>query len=588
MKGRILLLAIIAGISMASCVERAPLQLGPLFVKRIINAMTLEEKLHLLVADSSATYAIPRLGIPAITLADATDSQPVTALTSTWNMELMRNVGKAMGCKARDKGPDVLFLSPINIQTAYYAEDPLLIGRMAGAMVEGIQSGGVGASLKYLGVNNSIGDDNRLTPRALREIYLKGFEVAVKESQPNAVITSHAYINGMNASQSRGLLRIILHDEWEFKGAVISQRPVGNDLVAQLKGGTDLLMNGGTAQIEEIRVALDSGKLKESDINRAVENILKMILGTPHFTGSSDSGIDASACESAILLKNTNQALPVNNPDDAGLIVIEKTFADFELTRDEVEHIHKSCINYRAAGKKAIVWLKTKGIVETASWKHLPDAILMTWNDVSEEAVLNDLLTGKVNPSGKLPVTLPMTLEPKTDMDYVVYTEDVFVGYRYYDTFRKEVSYPFGFGLSYTTFTYDNPTIHEEKGEYTVTIDVTNTGKYAGKEVVQLYVSAPMDIGPSKPLKELKAFAKTNELQPGEKETLTMRVSQMELASFNDAIGAWVVDRGSYKFLIGASSQDIRQMISTEISESIEKNANGVLLPRGVIETLGL
>lgn len=556
-----------------------------------MNAMTLDEKLHLLVADSGATYAIPRLGIPAITLGDATNCRPVTALTSTWNVEFMQGVGKAMACKARKEGTDVLHLSPINIQTVNYAEDPLLIGRVAGAMVEGIQSGGVGASLKYLGVNNSIGDDNRLTPRALREIYLKGFEIAVKESQPGAVITSHAYINGTNAAQSRGLLRMILHDEWGFKGAVLSQRVVDNDPVAQLKAGTDLLMNTDAQQIEELKAAIDSGKLTLLDINRAVENVLGMILATPHFTHAEDSAAapcqnTASVGEGIVLLKNANRALPVNKPGDAGLIVIEKASTGFELSHDEMEQIRKSCSSHRAAGRKSVVWLKVKGVVETASWKHLPDAILLTWNDVPDAAVLNDLLTGKINPSGKLPVTLPVAMEQRPDEDFVTYTEDVFVGYRYFDTFRKVVSYPFGFGLSYTTFAYDNLSISEAKGEYTITVDVTNTGKCAGKEVAQLYVSAPIDMGSAKPLKELKAFAKTKELQPGETETLTMQVSQMELASFNDATGAWVVDRGNYKFLVGASSQDIRQMVSAEVSESVAQSANNVLLPRGIIGTL--
>lgn len=316
-----------------------------------------------------------------------------------------------------------------------------------------------------------------------------------------------------------------------------------------------------------------------------------MILATPHFTHAEDSAAapcqnTASVGEGIVLLKNANRALPVNKPGDAGLIVIEKASTGFELSHDEMEQIRKSCSSHRAAGRKSVVWLKVKGVVETASWKHLPDAILLTWNDVPDAAVLNDLLTGKINPSGKLPVTLPVAMEQRPDEDFVTYTEDVFVGYRYFDTFRKVVSYPFGFGLSYTTFAYDNLSISEAKGEYTITVDVTNTGKCAGKEVAQLYVSAPIDMGSAKPLKELKAFAKTKELQPGETETLTMQVSQMELASFNDATGAWVVDRGNYKFLVGASSQDIRQMVSAEVSESVAQSANNVLLPRGIIGTL--
>lgn len=269
---------------------------------------------------------------------------------------------------------------------------------------------------------------------------------------------------------------------------------------------------------------------------------------------------------------------------------------------------------FHAAGKKVVVVLNVGGAIETASWKALPDAILCAWQGGQEGGnSVVDVLSGKVSPSGKLTMTFPVKFEDHAsstnfpinlksdidivnankgekkhsvkDVDYTRYEEDVFVGYRYFDSFGKQVSYPFGYGLSYTTFEYANPSIEVGNGTYTVTVDVKNTGKMAGKEVVQLYVAAPNSAQMDKPEKELKAFAKTKTLEPGETATVTLTVNAVDLASYDEASSSWVVDAGTYKFLVGASSRDIKAALDADVAASA-KRANDILKLEESIKTL--
>jgi beta-glucosidase len=288
---------------------------------------------------------------------------------------------------------------------------------------------------------------------------------------------------------------------------------------------------------------------------------------------------------------------------DVALITIGRTsgeFADrrlpddFNLSNEEQQLIQAVCKAFHAAGKKVVVILNIGGVIETVSWKDQPDAILLAWQAGQEGGnTVADVLSGNVNPSGKLPMTFPLSYAdvpsasnfpqdytpnpasmmgapdnsnatPVRNIDYTVYEEDIFVGYRYFDTQRKAVSYPFGFGLSYTDFAYANATVKEQKGVYTVTVDVKNTGAAAGKEVVQLYISAPAGSLP-KPSKELKAFAKTKNLNPGETQTVALTFTASDLASFNEAKNAWVTDAGTYRLLIGASVQDIRSTVEVTV-----------------------
>lgn len=748
---------------LSACGPGTP-QLGKDSIDDVIGAMTLEEKAHLLIGmgmagasgDSTVigttkklvpgaagtTYPIPRLGIPAIVLADGPaglridptrdgDSAtyycthfPIgTLLASTWNEELVEEVGKSIGNEVLEYGADVLLAPALNVHRnplcgrnfEYYSEDPLVSGKIAAAYVKGVQSNGVGTSIKHFAVNNQEtnrnANDARVTPRALREIYLKGFEITVKEAEPWTVMSSYNYINGTYASENEALLTTLLRDEWGFKGMVMTDWFGGKDAVAQMIAGNDMLQPGRANQYNMIIEGVKSGKLDESILNRNVKRVLELILQSPRFKGyqySNRPDLKAhaavtrqSATEGMVLLKNENNALPLsrdikniallgctsydfiaggtgsgnvnraytvslldglknagyqideslkatyeqhidaenkkNAPDpskafarfmpvprptelipstkelselvnksDVALITLGRTSGefvdrkvnDFELSKEEFEMLQSVCKAFHAAGKKVIVTLNIGGVIETASWKNVPDAILLAWQAGQEGGnSVTDVLNGKVSPSGKLPMTFPnkltdaassanfpMDVKADTDVrnkgdkkssvrnvDYTNYEEDIFVGYRYFDSFGKQVSYPFGYGLSYTTFDYTNPSIKVDNGVYTITVDVKNTGNFAGKEVVQLYVSAPNNAKMNKPEKELKAFAKTRELKPGEIVTITLMVKAQDLASYDEASSSWIVDAGSYKFLISASSSDVKVVLNADVVVAAEK-----------------
>lgn len=754
------LFSIALGAALVSCGPSVP-QLGKASLDDVIAAMTLEEKGHLIVGTGMAgfsgdsavigetrklvpgaagtTYPIERLGIPAVVLADGPaglrinptregDSAtyycthfPIgTLLASTWDQELVENVGKAIGNEVLEYGADVLLAPALNIHRnplcgrnfEYYSEDPVVAGKIAAAYVRGVQSNGVGTSIKHFAANNQetnrMGTDAHISPRTLREIYLKGFEITVKESAPWTVMSSYNYLNGIYTSENKELLTTLLRDEWGFGGMVMTDWFGGKNVVAQMEAGNDMLQPGTDKQYEAIVQAVKDGRLDEAILDRNVKRILEMILQTPHFKGykfSNKPDLKAhaavtrqSATEGMVLLKNDNSALPLaadvknvalfgctsydfiaggtgsgnvnraytvslldglNNagytvddalkaayeqylasekdrlaktkkewfmPDvrpaemaltpqtiqeqaakaDVALITLGRTsgefldrkLSDFNLSREETEMLQAVCKTFHAAGKKVVVVLNIGGVIETASWKAQPDAILCAWQAGQEGGnSVADVLSGKASPSGKLPMTFPVKFDDaassanfpidmtaniditnagdkKSDVknvDYTDYEEGIYVGYRYFDSFGKAVSYPFGYGLSYTTFEYANPAIKADNGIYTVTVDVKNTGKAAGKEVVQLYVSAPGNAAMEKPEKELKAFAKTRELQPGEAATVTLTVKAADLASYDEASSSWVVDAGNYKFLIGASSRDIKAAMGADVAAATQK-----------------
>ena len=764
----------VAAAALCSCGPGAP-QLGKASLDEVIGAMTLEERAHLVVGTGMAgfsgdsavigetknivpgaagtTYPIERLGIPAVVLADGPaglrinptregDSNtyycthfPIgTLLASTWNQELVENVGKSIGNEVLEYGTDVLLAPALNIHRnplcgrnfEYYSEDPVVAGKIAAAYVRGVQSNGVGTSIKHFAVNNQetnrTGVDARVSQRALREIYLKGFEITVKEGQPWTVMSSYNYLNGTYTSEDPELLTTLLRDEWGFKGMVMTDWFGGKDAVAQMKAGNDMLQPGTDKQYEAIVKGVNEGKLDVAVLDRNVKRILEMILQTPKFKGyaySNKPDLQAhaavtrqSATEGMVLLKNANAALPlakevknvalfgctsydfvaggtgsgnVNHayvvslvdglknvgytvdeglknayesylksekeriakekkswfmPDqrpaemplsaqtiqeqvakaDVALVTIGRTSGefldrkveDFNLTKEEKQMLQDVTRAFHSAGKKVVVVMNIGGVIETASWKNLPDAILCAWQAGQEGGnSVADVLAGKASPSGKLTMTFPVKFEDAAssanfpidqtgniditnkevkrgnvkDVDYTNYEEDIYVGYRYFDSFNKEVSYPFGYGLSYTTFAYSNPAIKAENGVYTITVDVKNTGKMAGKEVVQLYATAPDAAASNKPDKELKAFAKTKELQPGETATVTLTVKAADLASFDEAASAWVVAAGEYKFLVGASSRDIKAELKANVAASTEK-VNDILAPESTLTLL--
>lgn len=747
---------------------------------KVISAMTLDEKLDVLIGssgnqstDANATIGnaselvpgaagqlngVPRLGIPSTVVADGpaglriqpkrqgTDKTfycthfPVAMLMSaTWNTQLVKEVGAAMGNEVKHYGVDVLLAPATNIQRnplngrnfEYYSEDPLLAGNICAAMVGGVQSNGVGTSLKHFALNNQ--ETNRTsnnvigTPRTFREIYLKPFEIVVKQAQPWTVMTSYNKVNGTMTSERCDLVTEILRHEWGFKGMVMTDWFGGQNAVAQMEAGNDLLMPGKVNQREEIRKAVLNGRLSMEIIDRNVRHILEYILKTPRYQGyTADNNPDLkahavvtrnAALEGMVLLKNAKNALPVSNNvknvavfgrtsydfiaggtgsgdvnhayvvslieglnnagftvdpalkkayeayipeaqakkpkstnqfaaflpkhlipemnlsaselqasarnNDVALITIGKTsgeFADryisdnFNLTAAEKKMISDVCAAFHKAGKKVIVVLNVCGVIETKSWIGGPDAVLTAWLPGQEGGnSVCDILTGKETPSGRLPMTWPVsyndvpskadfptpdeisddqllealkgfadvrTSGERKNFDYTEYNDGIYVGYRYYTTKNVPVSYPFGYGLSYTSFKYGKPVVSKDaQGNLTLTVEVKNTGKVAGKEVVQVYVSAPgkdMD----KPARELKGFAKTRKLNPGESQTVSIAIPYESLASFNEKDSQWQVEAGTYTVMVAKNAADAKPLTATVSEEGrVTETVRPCLLP---------
>ena len=740
-----ILLCFAWGLSSYAQTNQSTLTLREDNIEEILKAMTNEEKVSLLVGGPGSlvpgaagyTRGIERLGIPMTVLADGpaglriqpkregtdqtfycTGFPTSTLLASSWDPELVETVTTAMGNEVLEYGVDVLLAPGMNLHRnplcgrnfEYYSEDPLLSGKMAAAYVRGVQSNGVGTSAKHFAANNQetnrLENDARVSNRALRELYLKNFEIVVKEGKPWTVMSSYNKLNGEYTQQKHGLLTTVLRDEWGFDGIVMTDWGVKDNTVKSAKAGNDLMEPGRQVEIDRILAAVKSGEINQEELDRNVRNMLNYIVKTPHFKGykfSNKPDLKAHAImarkaadESIILLKNDNNTLPLKGSEKVALygltsvdfvaigtgsgevntaytvnmqdamteagFTLDQDLAefyqhyfaqqkavqkmernnrwgyrnireeaevsaraislqaqendvavyvlgrnagegadrvlkdDFELNNTERELLQNLSSAYHAVGKKLVVVLNVGGVIETASWKHLVDAIVLPWSPGQEGAhAVVDVLTGKVNPSGKLPMTFAMRYMDipssknfpygqntsgrrgeRKDVDFTNYEEDIWVGYRYFQTQNVEVSYPFGYGLSYTTFNYTKPQVTADKDGFTATVIVTNTGKVAGREVVELYVAAPAG-GLEKPARELKAFGKTKLLAPGESETLTMKVSAYELASFNDAHSAWEAAAGTYQVLFGASVADIRATASFRLGKAQSWEVHDVL-----------
>ena len=742
-------------------------------IDEVLKAMTLEEKAKLLVGGANTFFgdqaavggeadlvagaagtspAIPRLGIPATVLTDGpagvridptrkgTDKTfyatafPIgSCLASTWNTELVNQVGQAIGNETKEYRCDVILGPGMNLHRnplcgrnfEYYSEDPLLTGRIAAAYINGVQSQGAGVSAKHFAVNSQETErtavDERLSQRAARELYLRGFEIAVRESNPWTIMASYNKINGEFSMGNHDLLTKILRDDWGFKGIVMTDWigiREGLPTTREVQAGNDLMEPGQPAQTKEIVEGVKSGKLDIKDVDRNVRRMLEYIVKTPSFhkypaTNSPDFKAHAaitrqSAAEGIVLLKN-NGTLPwkggiktvalfgensydflsggtgsgcvhppyvvdmlqglenagiksspvltdiyrkyiefakvkfqaerhpakwyqreyfgqqkypeisispiaINNEvstADAAIITIGRQAGEgvdrdidteFNLIPEERALITDVCNAFHQAGKPVIVIINSGSVIETASWSGYPDAILCAWQPGMEGGnSIADLLTGKVNPSGKLTMTWPIAAtdhassknfpgqidyysfkdmvanrRPIAGHTYTNHEEDIYVGYRYFDTFQKNVAYPFGFGLSYTTFEMTKPVVKAKgKDAVEVSITVKNTGSVAGKEVAQVYVQAPKG-RLEKPVQELKGFAKTRSLQPGESQTLTIVIPVRDLASFDEAGSQWLTEAGTYTFRIGASSRDIQATASLKLNEYIEKTSNAL------------
>ncbi len=747
-------------------------------IDEVLKAMTLEEKATLLVGGAydffetgavvggsaitvpgaaGCTAVLERFGIPATVLTDgpagvrifptregdtktyyATAFPIGTSLACTWNTDLVEEIGKAIGNETKEYKCDVILGPGMNLHRnplcgrnfEYYSEDPLLTGKIAAAYVRGVQSEGVGTSVKHFAANSQeterMNVDERVSQRALRELYLKGFEIVICESNPWTVMASYNKINGTLTQESRDLLTDILRTDWGYKGMVMTDWIGKRNTAAQVHAGNDLMEPGQQQQCKEIIEKVKSGELSISDVDTNIRRILEYIVKTPTFNKYAASDAPdlkshavitrRAANEGMVLLKNSHSTLPLSSdvktialfgvnsyeflsggvgsgcvhppyvvdmveglsnagikttdqltevykkyidyaklkfemdrhpakwfmaphmgqqkyPEiditasalskgyadaDAAIITIGRQAGEgidrdinteFNLTEQEHQLINLVSTHFHAKSKPVIVVINSGSVIETASWKQNVDAILVAWQPGMEGGnSVADILTGKTNPSGKLTMTWPnnatdhaSTANFPTDLDVYTYEsyknnggvpghdfttheEDIYVGYRYFDSFNQEVSYPFGYGLSFTTFEYSKPKVTRKGESIEVSVTVKNSGKVSGKEIVQVYAVAP-EGKLEKPAKELKAFGKTRELNPGESQTLTMKLQRRDLASYDEDECAWVVDAGNYDFLIAASAEDIRHRVSLRVDSLTEKTTNA-LAPKQPINRL--
>ena len=723
------------------------------------NQKNVEQGTGIIIANQNSKMVIPRLSIGSSALTDGPsglnrDPHPAgateysyttafptsTCLAATWNTELAEEVGKAFGNEVLEYDYDLVLMPALNLHRdpkcgrnfEYYSEDPLLSGKLSAYMVKGLQSQGIGATLKHFLGNNQ--ETNRRTynavisQRALREIYLRGFEIAVKEGNPAAIMTSYNKVNGFYTAENPELLNDITRKEWGFNGVFMTDFDGYGSAVAKVRAGNNMLMSGNMDEVNELTAALKDKSLDENILAQNLVYNMQLKLNSPRAKGYKPSmkpDLEAhakiareAAGEGMVLLKNNNSALPFKEVKGVALFgkigyylieagtgsggirsnkyaisvneglksagfqvskelensytafiadIFEKnlvpnwfntpkmladngikdgkapghfkkrlvafhdelpiTKADIAkqvaatdvavitlgrsggenyengyqpTTQNEIDMVRNVSEVFHAAGKKVVVVLNVGGVCETASWRDYPDAILVAWQPGQEGGhAIVDVLKGAVNPSGKLPDSFPLKYEdvpsastfPGEPADNPVnsfYKEGIYVGYRYYDTFKVPTAYEFGYGLSYTTFDYtdlklSNPSFHLKME---VHLMVKNTGKVAGKEVVQLYLSAP-SAGLEKPDQELKGFAKTKLLQPGESELLTFELDARSLASFQSGISAWVADQGDYQVRIAASSKDIRLKASFNLPEDIiVEKVHDVLYPNFAMKEL--
>ena len=667
----------------------------------LLAELTLEEKASLcLGSDFWHTAAVERLGIPAIMASDGphglrkqpeegdhvaiSGSVPATcfptacALGSSWDPQLVQRVGEALGREARAQAVAVVLGPGINIKRSplcgrnfeYLSEDPVLSGVLGAAMIHGVQSQGVGTSLKHYAVNNqetrrmSISAD--VDERTLREIYLAGFERAVTQARPWTVMCAYNKVNGVHASQNAWLLTTILRSEWGFDGLVVSDWGAVHDRVAALAAGLDLEMppNLGVSDAAII-TAVGSGQLDEDVLDTAVARVLQLIdRATANTEPPPVLDLDAhhalaraAATECAVLVKNEDHLLPLRPTagdtiavigefartpryqgagssqvtptrvdialDELRLAVpegVEIAFAagygintsdhDEELAAeavalaggadvvvaflglpatDESEGFDRSHINLPAnqtallsrladANPNLVVVLANGSVVRLADWEQHAKAVLECWlSGQAAGGAAADLLLGAANPSGRLAETLPLRLEDTPaylnfpgEAGHVRYGEGIFVGYRGYDALDLQVSYPFGHGLSYTSFSYadltTNLTGSAQDGDLlvNVTCRVTNTGDRRGKEVVQLYVGDP-EASVARPVRELKAFAKVD-LDPSQTTVVDLPLTARDLSYWSTTLNDWALEGGEFELAVGASSRDLRLTTTIDIA----------------------
>lgn len=670
-------------------------------INRLVDDLSREEKVALVSgAGQWHTMAIPRLGIPAIMVSDgphglrkqagegdhlgiglstpATCFPPAATSANSWEPALLFAMGEAIGQEALREGVSVVLGPGMNIKRSplcgrnfeYFSEDPYLTGELATAWIEGIQSRGVGACVKHFAANNQerwrMLNDSLVDERALREIYLAGFENAIRRGQPWTVMPAYNKLNGTYCCENSRLLDSILRTEWGFQGATISDWGAVNDPTLSVKAGLDLEMPASHGvSAKRIGEDLASGRLTEQALNQSVRRVLDLVDKGQANRGEHECDFEAHhalarqiATESAVLLKNDQKVLPISpqatiaivgqfaeqpryqgtgssliNPTklDTVLALLEAEGAEYKYTRGydlesdetredlvaeacsaassadvvvifagltarfesegydrthlELPPSHNALIQRLAQVNPNVVVVLSAGAPVTMPWLSGVKGVLHSYlaGQGGAGAVL-DLLYGRANPSGKLAESYPLRLEDCLATKYFAYNRDmteyresIFVGYRYYDAAEKDVLFPFGYGLSYTTFGYGNLKVSAEEladtGSITIRCDVRNTGAVAGAEVVQLYLgkeSSPIFRAP----KELKAFQKIY-LEPREMRTVEFVLNSRSFAYYNVELQDWHVEAGEYLISVGASSQDLPLVASVQV----ETTHPGVQVP---------
>lgn len=654
--------------------------------KKQLQALTLEQKCALLSgAGTFTTRAYQKAGIPAITLSDGPNgvrkqagaadhlglnpSVPATCFPTaatvacSWNPALGEQIGQAMGEEAAAQEVAVLLGPGLNTKRSplcgrnfeYFSEDPYLSGKMAASYVRGIQSNGISACPKHFAVNSQelrrMASDSVVDERTLRELYLTGFEIVVKEAKPKTIMSSYNLVNGTYANENRHLLMDILRGEWGFDGAVVTDWGGSNDHALGVQNGSTLEMPapGGDA-VRELMQAVQSGKITEADVDARLDELLTLVFDTHAAVQSHSRTFDAdahhalarrAAAESIVLLKNENDLLPLaedakvavigdfaqtpryqgagssavnsikvdtfwdclkesglasvgfapgfdrqGKPDAAkqaeavalaqkaevvllclGLDEIKESEGldrgDMRLADNQIELLKA----VQQANPNTVVVLSAGASLETPWLKHCRTLVYGALGGQAGAGAMLDVLTGKVNPSGKLAETWVNAYADTPAKDnfagpgrMVQYREGLYVGYRYYQTAGVPVAFPFGYGLSYTSFAYSNL----QAASNGVTLTVTNTGKRAGAEIVQLYVAKP-GAEVLRPAQELKGFAKV-QLQPGESKTVTIPLDDKAFRYWNTKTDSWEVEGGSYELRVGASSADIRLTAVVEVA----------------------
>ena len=654
--------------------------------KKQLQALTLEQKCALLSgATTFGTRALPKNNIPSITLSDGPNgvrkqagaadhlglnpSVPATCFPTaatvacSWDPALGEQIGQAMGEEAAAQEVAVLLGPGLNTKRSplcgrnfeYFSEDPYLSGKMAASYVRGIQSNGISACPKHFAVNSQelrrMASDSVVDERTLRELYLTGFEIVVKEAKPKTIMSSYNLINGTYANENRHLLMDILRGEWGFDGAVVTDWGGSNDHALGVQNGSTLEMPapGGDA-VRELMQAVQSGKITEADVDARLDELLTLVFDTHAAVQSHSRTFDAdahhalarrAAAESIVLLKNENDLLPLaegakvavigdfaqtpryqgagssavnsikvdtfldclkesglasvgfapgfdrqGKPDAAkqaeavalaqkaevvllclGLDEIKESEGldrgDMRLADNQIELLKA----VQQANPNTVVVLSAGASLETPWLKHCRTLVYGALGGQAGAGAMLDVLTGKVNPSGKLAETWVNAYVDTPAKDnfagpgrMVQYREGLYVGYRYYQTAGVPVAFPFCSGLSYTSFAYSNL----QAASNGVTLTVTNTGKRAGAEIVQLYAAKP-GAEVFRPAQELKGFAKV-QLQPGESKTVTIPLDDKAFRYWNTKTDSWEVEGGSYELRVGASSADIRLTAVVEVA----------------------